>query len=250
VEDGRVAELRLASWLGRKSDEHSAHDRWTSALDHEINWWDQWLETRGMSWPAEYDERLDPHTELSEYHRGFVERLPGPEIRILDVGAGPLTCLGKQTPGRKLTIVAADALAPHYDRLLAKHGVMPIVRTVAADAERLTDVFPERAFDLVNARNCIDHTYDPLEAIRQMIRVAREDSYVLLNHAENEAQNEHYVGMHQWNFTMSGPDFVIRSRRDTINVTREMAPFAIMDFCGRLDGNWLRVHFRKRRSAA
>ena len=111
-----------------------------------------------MSWPSDFAERLDPTTQLSEYHRGFVDRLPDHEIRILDVGAGPLTYLGKHLPGRTLTIVAADALAPHYDRLLAKHRVTPLVRTIAAEAERLTDVFPENSFDLVNARNCIDHT--------------------------------------------------------------------------------------------
>ena len=67
----------------------------------------------------------------------YVDRVDGDHVRILDVGSGPLTKLGKTHPSKRLEITATDLLANDYDHLLAELGVLPPVRTVHADAERI-----------------------------------------------------------------------------------------------------------------
>jgi len=61
-----------------------------------------------------------------------------------------------------------------------------LVRTIRLEAENLTDTFCPDTFDLVYARNCIDHTYNPERAILQMISVVKRNRYVLMEHKPND----------------------------------------------------------------
>jgi SAM-dependent methyltransferase len=171
------------------------------------------------------------------------------EITILDVGAGPLTVLGKTAPGKKLMITAVDPLADEYDRLLAKYGTRPIVRTRRSAAERLTKHFPADSFDLCYARNCLDHAVDPVRAITQMVEAAKPGCHVLLEHHPNEAENNDYMGLHHWNFSMSGNGhFVIKSKKRITDMTETLVHCSDIS-CDELredDEDWLIVRMRKK----
>lgn len=223
----------------------SSFDIWSAAVDHELSFWDHWFATRGREWPDDYRARLDPDSPLSAYHRGFIDHLPHAKIRILDVGAGPLTLLGKTHPSKALEIVAVDALAERYDALIEKYGVKPPVRTIAGHAESLTRQFADSSFDLVTANNCIDHCYDPVLAVRQMVRVVKPGCIVALDHAENEADNEHHIGMHQWNFTIEKGHFIIRGRDTTTDVSEAIAGEARVECDDAPRNKWVQVHIRK-----
>lgn len=210
----------------------------------ELRFWERWLQTGGLEWPDEYRRRLDPDRPFPEHLAAFLAHLPDGPAHVLDVGAGPLSCLGTRHPSRPIRLTPTDALAPQYDELLRRYQVAPPVRTVYADAERLTERFPADSFDLAHAQNSIDHTRDPLAAIVQMLAVVRPGGYVILGHEENEAENEGYAGLHQWNFTRSGGAFVIRGRGGSRNVTELLAPHAEVS-CD-LQGSWLSVQIRKR----
>jgi len=199
---------------------------WQLAADEERDFWAHWLWTRGGEWPADFQSRCDPNLPLQDHITAIFDRPLGATVRILDVGAGPLTYLGKQWPGRTVEITAVDPLAETYDQLLAQHGVVPQVRTEKGDAERLTDLFPANTFDLVHARNCIDHGYDPVLAIQQMVKVTKPGGLVYMHHAVNEAEQQQYEGFHQWNLYTQGNEFFISSQTQTINVTQALAGIA------------------------
>jgi SAM-dependent methyltransferase len=194
------------------------------ALKREVQFWRNWLSTKGMYWPEDYRARFDPDRPLDGHLVPYVDRVDADRVRILDVGSGPLTKLGKTHPSKRLEIVATDLLASHYDRLLAELDVVPPVRSVYADAERLVEQFGPDSFDIVHAQNCIDHTADPHRAIDQMVAVAKPGGYVVLYHAENEGQREQYNQLHQWNFTCEDGSFIIRDRAGrTVNMTDRLA---------------------------
>lgn len=180
-------------------DRGAVRSRWTEGLGAEIQFWGDWIESRGLEWQAEFRDRLDPHRPLQPHLRGLIDVPPGSTIRILDVGSGPLTNLGKKWDDRRIEIVAADPLADEYNRSMEAAGIVPLVRPVRVEAERLTEVFAEGAFDLSHALNCLDHCHDPVEAIRQMLLVTRPGAWVQLDHAVNEAVRQSYTGLHQWN---------------------------------------------------
>ena len=148
--------------------------------------------------------------------------LPQDEIHILDVGAGPLTYLGRKFHGKQINITAVDPLADEYDKILAKYQVQPLIRTEKLAGEELTTRFQPNTFDLVFARNSIDHSYDPERVILQMIEVVKPGRYVLLEHLPNEASKHHYIGLHQWNFSVSADgDFLINSKLGNVNFTKK-----------------------------
>lgn len=208
-----IAQLGLPIPLSKKT-------RWEAGIQSEIRHWDKWLGTKGLDSPEDFNLRLDPDSVLQPE---FAALLPAQdEASILDVGAGPLTLIGKKCAGKRITITAVDLLADEYDRLLDRNHIRPVVRTLKVDAEKLADRFPQNTFDLACALNSIDHVYDPEKAILQMLKVVKIGAYVFLRHTLNEADHRNYLGLHQSNFSLSEDgDFLIRSKSGQVNMTKK-----------------------------
>jgi SAM-dependent methyltransferase len=192
----------------RASRGASSQEIWAGALDDEMAFWREWMSTQGSKWPDDFRFRLDPEsviqTSISEHLTGVASR-----VRLLDVGAGPLTVVGKRWPGHDLELTAVDALADKYDALLEEFKITPPVRTRRCDTELLSEAFAPESFDVAYALNTLDHSYQPLDAIRQMVAVVKPGGIVLLQHHPNEAENEDYTGLHQWNFDWVNNDCLL-----------------------------------------
>ncbi len=189
-------------------------------LKSEVRYWDRVLASGGVH-PAQFQAKLDPDTRLDER---LVPFLPegSDTVRILDVGSGPLTVIGKKTPGRTLEIVATDPLADAYNELMARHSIVPPVAPVAVEVETLSDVWPDGSFHLVHAQNCLDHAANPMQGIREMCKVVREGCFVVLYHARDEAERQSYKGLHKWNLRSEGDRFLLTNREQTIDVLDDL----------------------------
>ena len=202
---------------------------WHRGLAHEAGWWERWVVEEGRRWPDEFRERLDPETPLRE--ELILELLPSiahDPVRVLDVGAGPATSLGKMHPERTLEIVAVDPLADEYEALWRDAGIRPPVPTKRGIGERLVERFGTAAFDIAYARNALDHMIDPLAVVEQMIAVVADSGYVVLRHSQNEATKARYRGLHQWNIVLEGSDLVVRRPRHEINLSAQLARRALL----------------------
>jgi len=205
----------------------SGEAAWRAGIQHELQFWDEYIRNQGGKWSEEYKRRMDPATPLQSRPAALLP--PGKPARILDVGAGPLTYLGKIHDGKTIDLTAVDPLAFEYDKIIEKYQISPPVRTANVAAEDLTKKFEPNSFDLVFARNCIDHSYSPEHAVLQMIEVARKGCYVLMEHRQNEAEHEQYLGLHQWNFSMlPNGDFIIGSKTDQVNMSEKYRDIATM----------------------
>jgi SAM-dependent methyltransferase len=217
---------------------------WRHGLPSEVAFWEQYIGSHGKSMGDNLDEHyLNPEVRLQEMAARLLSPGQGP-YQILDVGAGPFTFLGKKHPDFQFTIVAVDPLADFYNSLLKKYSVKPLVTTERLEAERLTTRFPRDTFHLVFARNCIDHSYDPEAALREMLAVTRPGHHVLLHHHPNEAIREKYYGLHQWNLCEKDGDFIIRSRWTSRNITRRFRSLCSIE-CSYDDQGWLVTRMRK-----
>jgi SAM-dependent methyltransferase len=182
-------------------------ENWSKELDHETEFWNEWFKTEGLTWGEDYHFRIDPDASLQQH---LHDCLPSSErVHILDVGAGPLTVLGKKYPGKKLIISAVDPMADSYDKILIENNVEPLVRTKYGIGEKLIEQFNVNCFDIVYCQNALDHSYDPVEGIKQMLAVCKKGGYVVLFHETNEGVNEGYKNLHQWNFCKDKGHFVI-----------------------------------------
>jgi SAM-dependent methyltransferase len=175
--------------------------RWQGLQREEVGFWDNLLGSAQMP-RLSRNRPLQPHLmELLAATTSHVE--------ILDVGAGPATIVGDEWPGRQVHITALDANAADFDRLLDKYGIAPPCRTRFGYVEDLASVVPMAFFDLVHARNCIDHCKDPLSAIDQMVQAVKPGCCVFLNHYVSEGRRNGYAGPHQWNlFPRNGRFYV------------------------------------------
>ncbi|MBI2928580.1 MAG: hypothetical protein HYY24_23170 [Verrucomicrobia bacterium] len=200
---------------------------WQKALPAELQFWQFALKDHGRDWwPGEFSERMNPDLPLQDYLRELIGAPAGATVRILDVGAGPLTRVGRQWSGRTVQIVPVDPLAREYDELLTRLSIQPPVRTIYAQAEKLLDLFEREAFDLAYASNALDHSISPLLSIEQMLAVVKPACYVYLWHFANEGLVEGYAGLHQWNFCAKHGDLVISDGRKTYSAAAEFKSLA------------------------
>ena len=203
----------------RASQEHVK--TWERELGSELSYWKEYIDSGGLEWPDEYAERLDPTAPLREHLiTARLADVSSATVSILDVGAGPMTTLGKTYPGKTLAITAVDPLAAGYDRLLEEGALTPPVRTLPCRGEDLLEHFVPESFDVAYARNSLDHGDDPLLIIRNMVRLVRPGGLVVLRHYRTEGETELYSGLHQWNFEIQDGDFLVWSRWARHNVTR------------------------------
>jgi hypothetical protein len=216
----------------------SSRDLWRRRRSSEADFWRDWVQTGGSWWPEERAERLAPDSRLAGRIARLVDRVPQTEVSILDVGAGPLTSLGKHHPTKRLSITPVDPLAPKYDRMLDEAGIVPPARTIDCAGEEVADRFGPDAFSIAYARNALDHSADPLRVIRAMIEVARD--FVLLEHERNEAEHQRYHGLHIWNFDLEDERFVIWNLRERHDVAERVGLSPEVELTS--DG-WLAVIF-------
>lgn len=200
------------------------NDAWTRALDGEVGFWRRQLLTYHR-----LSARIDATTQLQPNVAQYIEAPKGSKVCVLDVGAGPLTWLGKTHPDYDVELRAADTLGEQYGALFDEIGLEPPVRTEACDSEKLTTRFERDYFDVVYARNTLDHSYEPIVAIREMLAVTKPGGVAVLEHARNEAEEERYLGLHQWNFAVDDGRFVIWRPGEHFDVARELSGLATVE---------------------
>ncbi len=228
------------------TDVGGAVERWAEGLDEELAFWYRWLRGKGDPWPEDYKRRVDPRAELQPHLRMHIPARFGSRVRILDVGSGPLTAVGKRWRGRRVSITAVDPLADRYGELFDKLGMTPPIRPIKGEAERLGELLPDSSFDLACAFNCLDHSYDPLRSIREMVKLVKPGRAVVLDHVIDEGERMRYAGLHQWNFRADDGRFVIWRPGVEVDAHAQLLPDAEVEIAPIADPGWLRVVLRRR----
>lgn len=207
----RGAGVRQRLRLGRRKVRKTLRPLTPQALVHraglrgELRWWRGYIASGGGAWPEDLQRRLDPDALLREPLIGDrLGRFGLDSVRVLDVGAGPVTVLGRRHGGVSLDVTPVDPLAEQYAQLLAEAGIQPPVRTRACDGEHVARRFGTAAFEIAYSRNAVDHSAHPLGVVRAMLDSVVPDGFVALRHYRCEAENNGYVDLHNWNFDIDG----------------------------------------------
>ncbi|MBU1863222.1 MAG: class I SAM-dependent methyltransferase [Candidatus Omnitrophica bacterium] len=167
----------------------------------EDDFWRKWFQTKGLEWHAEYTMRLDPNSRLQDIFLKYIDTSL-PKNKIIDVGSGPLTIINKKCPLTELEIHAVDPFADGYRKLLDEFNIAshPAVIVQQIEGERLTEKFDCDSFDIAYSRNALDHAYDPLQCIREMIQVTKKGRYIIIQVAPKEGSRNRWHGGHKWDF--------------------------------------------------
>ncbi len=197
-------------------------NKWTAGKISEINFWSNWFKDNGGKWQEDYHQRLDFQRPLQKYIEALLPPANDSEAIILDVGAGPITFLGYQSQGRKLKIVPLDPLGEQYEQMWKSAGLQLPFPTIACEGEKLLEIVPENSCDLAYSRNALDHAYDPLTIIMNMVKAVRPHCYALIEVYENEGEKEKYHGFHQWNFQIKNDGLYLWNRDNNFLISPEI----------------------------
>jgi len=172
-------------------------EEWNQGLNEELQFWRNRI--KNIEQFPELKAKLNPDAKLQEIISKFIN----PNLiknKILDVGAGPMTVVNKKCDISKIEITAIDSLAEEYNKLLKENNIMPIVKTEKCDGENISSKYSENTFDIVYSRNAIDHSYNPLKVIFEMIKVVKRGGFVIVQSFEKEGSHANWRGLHKWNF--------------------------------------------------
>lgn len=213
-----------------------AHEKWFAGLIDELEFWYLTVALDGWTWKESYQMRLAGNMEFqySDYFRDS----PDQRLDVLDVGAGALPAIGTIMPGREIVVTATDPLGEAYRRIFEDFGITGS-EIIRCDAELLAKVFGAERFHFVLANNCLDHCYDPLKAIKNIYEVTKRGGWALLDHYENVGENEHYSGLHQWNFSEREGRLVVWNRTASCFVDEHLPPDAKIVVTRAQDQNWI-----------
>lgn len=193
-------------------------DIWQNAKGSEVNFWIQFI-VKNHNEEFFVNNQLNPNLPFQEELKKYVKA--GNQAKILDVGSGPFTLLGRIWDGIKLDITAIDPLADEYNKIFSKLKINVPVKPRKGNVENISELFPENYFDFIYMSNSLDHSYNPLEGLRQLIKVVKQNSIIYLSHWINEAEHNNYYGFHQWNLCFEDNNFIIWTPREKFIVNEE-----------------------------
>jgi SAM-dependent methyltransferase len=184
-------------------------DFWLDRLKDEIHFWLGYFATEGIEYGGRESIEAISRPHRFQFENLFSGLTRGSCVAVLDVGAGPISRVGTLSENLRVTLRAVDPLAPAYDAILDLFSWVRPVPTEFGVAEHLLGRFTEGSFDLVHARNALDHALDPLACIDQMARLVRPGGWIVLDHADREGDQQRFQGLHQWNLFVSGRQYQI-----------------------------------------
>lgn len=117
------------------------------------------------------------------------------QVKIAEVGAGPINTIGDSWPGVDVLIDASDIHANEYQKFWEHHNKTPIIPVVYQDFEDLD--YADETFDIVHCVNALDHTADAMKALSELIRICKKGGWIYLRHSPY--QMDRYGGLHRWN---------------------------------------------------
>ena len=202
-------------------------DSWLYGIYGEIEFWDAFFKTKG----ANCNVNISRFNEVTQYEPEFrlEEDIENDKTKFLDVGSGPYSRCGIKT-NLYLDFIAVDPLASVYKILKSKYAINTKITPETAMVENLSSKFKENEFDIVHMSNSLDHSFDPMLGLWQMLYVCKIGGKIILKHHQNEAENENYQGFHQWNLANEDGKFVIWRKNIKLDIAHILKDYAKVEY--------------------
>lgn len=207
---------------------------WFAGIPSEINFWSKYI-------------FYNKDTLFKEKDFEFEEFINAKNTKFLDVGSGPSSCVGTRTRKTNLKFFAVDPLAHIYELIKKENNLNTIINPTFAMVECLNEKFTENEFDIVHMRNALDHSFNPIYGILQMLYVVNIGGKVILRHIENEALAQNYQGFHQWNLCATENDYIIWRQNIKIKLSEFLNSIADVEIQEE-ENNIIRVILTKKNS--
>ena len=219
--------------------------QWRQGLKEEADFWRLWIEKEGLDWPEDFIFRCSPTSELQDYVKAqLTDKKPGAKVRLLDVGAGALTGLGKLWSGREVEIDAVDVLADTFAADLSSCGIIPSVPTVFGEMEELSRLFNRDTFDFIYVCSSLHCSYSPLKALNEMIKVVKPGGSIMFSQVQNEGRRRGYSGIYQWDIVLEDGNLMLGNVACRVDLGAFFGDR--VDISCRAEGGWVNFSMKRR----
>lgn len=178
---------------------------WLRGLKNEISFWKKFVEEQGGESFYGWERMVSP-TRIFELEKDIPPQQYGSEYKFIDIGSGPFSRCGIVTDKVNLVSVWVDPLAGVYEKLKEDNQLNDNIDLETGFVEFLDRRFSENTFDMVHMSNSLDHCFDAVYGIMQLLNICKIGGLVILRHHENEAERGNYTGLHQWNLSLNNPE--------------------------------------------
>jgi hypothetical protein len=161
-----------------------------SAVYHELNFWKSFVETKRFldGWVKNVKT-----PELRQQVHDFIKSNLPPNGDVMDAGSGVVSILNGTVPNKNL--FPTDPLGELYS-LIFNYQKYGIRQPLAGSCEELR---ADSLYDIVHISNALDHTQNPFESYKRLLRAVKPGGYLIIQCFENEAEYENWQGFHQFN---------------------------------------------------
>lgn len=240
--DGIVSENNKESlnYLKSRKKLYFYYKKTKSLKSIKVNW-NEYINSNGLDFHLQNikknKEKLAPYwgksMPLNKRIQQQLEIFNNKKLRLLDVGCGPFPKSGIYHPDYKVTRILVDALANKYHELLHEHSINTSAQKIINyKVEEIGELFKPGSFEVIFAKNTLDHTYNPINAIKNLINLLSDDGVAIFDHFIQEGKYTNYFGLHQWNFSIENGDFYISNKEKNIiqNMNTYLNSFQIESF--------------------
>ena len=119
------------------------------------------------------------------------------EIKIADIGSGPISKIGHYLDDIKVKIYNSDKR--DFKGFYEKYNIESYVDIEYQDMEKLT--YADNFFDVVHCANALDHTVNALAAVKEMIRICKPGGWVYIDCSLDQLSTGY---KHYWNAKADG----------------------------------------------
>ncbi len=201
-------------------------NKWLTGIEEELNFWNDYMDTQGDIYQEDYQDTIRENKKFV-LNDDIDDIYQGKEFKFIDVGSGPFSRCGKITEKVNMNFTAADPLAEAYNIMKKNKQIDNGVEIDTAFVELLGKKYGKNIFDMVHMSNSLDHCFDALCGIYQLIYICKIGGKIILRHAENEAERSEYEGFHQWNLSVHNKEnsFIIWREKQRIDLIKELGNY-------------------------
>lgn len=201
-------------------------NKWLTGIEEKLNFWNDYMDTQGDIYQEDYQDTIRENKKFV-LNDDIDDIYQGKEFKFIDVGSGPFSRCGKITEKVNMNFTAADPLAEAYNIMKKNKQIDNGVEIDTAFVELLGKKYGKNIFDMVHMSNSLDHCFDALCGIYQLIYICKIGGKIILRHAENEAERSEYEGFHQWNLSVHNKEnsFIIWREKQRIDLIKELGNY-------------------------
>lgn len=175
-------------------------------------WWDETLTRNRYS----EDMRMVLDILINKFNKN---------LRLIDVGSGPVTSFFDKLDITSWEIVTVDPLAKLYNKLNKNYDVRYSIKCTEGVGEQVDKLFNPDSFHLVLSQNALDHCTSPPKFINNLVHICKPGGIIYLSGFIREGSSANWLGLHKHDLYVMGNDLCWTNWNNTannINITENL----------------------------